>query len=273
MDTEPTETQETTEAPEIAEQPVTATESNPDQNEAVPTTDGTQDSEPEQPEAGTKDEQPETESDKHEEPSSTEAPADTTEPIVNEETDAAPVVTISEAAIHELIAQITQLQQQVSELQQRVEHKYLLDSNRQTIIDRQHNELEIYRQDTAGKLRRELALDIIAEIDALEKNAAYYADQPFSEETYNKLLKRTSEHAEDLIDLLERHDIIAYRSEAGTMFDGKRHRLLKSVPTTDPTKVRQIEESLRWGFEYNGKAVRAELVSVYVQDKSTPANS
>ena len=85
-----------------------------------------------------------------------------------------------------------------------------------------------------------------------------------SPENYAKLRKLVLAHAEDLRDLLENNDIDSFRTEAGAAFNHKRHSVLKTVVTDDPSLAKTIQASLRWGFEKDGKVIRPEKVAVYV---------
>jgi len=149
--------------------------------------------------------------------------------------------------------------------------KLRYDESKQTIIDRQHAELERYRRDEAFKLSKAIIMDVISEVDSAEKNSKFYENLEDSPENYAKLRKLVLGISDDLRDLLERNDIFAYRSEPGSSFDAKRQRVLKTVPTGDEALAKTIHESVRWGFESADKVVRHELVNVYAYDPKLAA--
>ncbi len=147
--------------------------------------------------------------------------------------------------------------------------KLKYDASKQEIIDRQHAELERYRREEAAKQTRAIVMDLIAEIDGAERSSEHFATAEATPENYAKLRKLVCGYAEDLRDLLENHDVIAYRSEPGTLFNGKRHSALKTIPTDNPELAKTIQSSIRWGFEMNDKVIRLEKVAVYVLQKPT----
>ncbi len=149
--------------------------------------------------------------------------------------------------------------------------KLRYDESKQTIIDRQHAELERYRRDEAFKLGKAIIMDVISEVDSAEKSSKFYENLEDSPENYAKLKKLVLGTSDDLRDLLERNDIFAYRSEPGSSFDAKRQRVLKTVPTGDEALAKTIHESVRWGFESADKVVRHELVNVYAYDPKLAA--
>ncbi len=141
--------------------------------------------------------------------------------------------------------------------------KLRYDAAKQEIIDRQHTELERFRREESAKLSKAIIMDVIEEIDSAEKNEKFYEPLECNEENFAKLKKLVLRVSEDLRDLLERHDIFAYRSTPGSAFDAKRQRVLKTIPTEQQELHKQIQESIRWGFEKDDKVIRPEQVAVY----------
>lgn len=164
---------------------------------------------------------------------------------------------------------------QLGNLADQFAHKLRYDETKQTIIDRQHEELERYRQDASFTLSKAIIMDVISEVDSAEKSSKFYEPLDCTPENYAKLKKLMLGIADDLRDLLERNDIYSYRSEIGDPFNAKKHRVLKTVPTGDETLAKTIQESVRWGFENADKVIRHELVNVYAYDPSlaTPAEA
>lgn len=172
-----------------------------------------------------------------------------------------------------LEAGIAAILKQLGALSDDFAHKLRYDANKQAIIDRQHEELERYRQDTAFKLSKALIMDIISEVDSAEKSSKFYETLECTPENYAKLKKLVLGISDDLRDLLERNDIYSYRSEAGTPFNVKRQRVLKTIPTGEEALAKTIQESVRWGFEAVDKVIRHELVNVYAYDPSLAAQT
>ncbi len=166
----------------------------------------------------------------------------------------------------EILSKLEELKAQMAKMQASFDGKMRYDESKQQVIDRQHNELERYRQEESAKLSKAIMMDMICEIDSAEKNEKFYESTECTEENFLKLKKLVLRVSEDLRDLLERHDVFAYRSNPGDMFDAKRQRVLKTVPTGDQSLNRIIQESIRWGFEREGKVIRPEQVAVYSYD-------
>ncbi len=51
------------------------------------------------------------------------------------------------------------------------------------------------------------------------------------------------------------------------MFDATRQKILKTIETSDKSKDKTIAESLRSGYEWEGKIIRPEMVAVYIYKK------
>ena len=117
-----------------------------------------------------------------------------------------------------------------------------------------------------------MILDVVREIDEIEKRAAFFEKEERTPELCEKLLKFVRDTAENLCFALEQHDVYAYRAPAGSRFEPSRQRALEVKPTNDETLDKTIEP-LRQGFDYgaNGKTrnVRKEIVYVYKYEPPT----
>lgn len=207
----------------------------------------------------------ETASDVHSEPgpeleSSLESVSDSSPQPVNEE----PTSFQAAANLTSILNALVALQTQITSLREEFSSKLRYDASKKEIIDRQYQELNAYRREIHEKLGKAIVMDLIAEIDGAERSAEHYSALEATPENYAKLRKLVLAHAEDLRDLLENNDIDSYRTEAGAAFNHKRHSILKTVATDDPSLAKTIQASLRWGFEKGGKVIRPEKVAVYV---------
>lgn len=207
----------------------------------------------------------ETASDSHSEPSpelesSPEAVPDSSPQSVIEEPTSLETI----ASLAPILNILTTLQTQISSLQEEFNSKMRYDASKKEIIDRQYHELDAYHREIHEKLSKAIVMDLIAEIDGAERSAEHYSALEATPENYAKLRKLVLAHAEDLRDLLENNDIDSYRTEAGNAFNHKRHSVLKTVATDDPSLAKTIQASLRWGFEKDGKVIRPEKVAVYI---------
>jgi molecular chaperone GrpE len=145
------------------------------------------------------------------------------------------------------------------------EVKLKYDATKQEQVDKLYKENMDYKSGILEKFKRSLVLAVIEQIDAAEKQIAFFGGAEFSEENYLKLLSFYRETASDFQDvLLQQFDVAAFRSEPNFPFDAKRQKSLKTVPTDDPAKNKFVSKSLRPGYEIDGFLLRPEMVEVYV---------
>lgn len=184
----------------------------------------------------------------------------------NESETSAPKTDETVAALNELLEIATALRQDF-------DVKFKFDKKKEEQVDRLYEECKAYRDDIFWSLKKDLILDVVREIDEIEKRAAFFESRERTPELCEKLLKFVRDTAENLRFALEQHDVYAYRAPAGTRFDPSRQRALETKPTTDETLDKTVE-SLRSGFDYeapDGKKrnVRREIVYVYKYEQPT----
>lgn len=178
----------------------------------------------------------------------------------NESQTDAPQTDETAAALNELLEVATALRQDF-------DVKFKFDKKKEEQVDRLYEECKAYRDDIFWSLKKDLILDVVREIDEIEKRAAFFEKEERTPELCEKLLKFVRDTAENLRFALEQHDVYAYRAPAGSRFDPSRQRALETKPTTDETLDKTVEP-LRSGFDYeasDGKKrnVRREIVYVY----------
>ena len=67
-------------------------------------------------------------------------------------------------------------------------------------------------------------------------------------------------------DMLLSYDVFPYHCEgAGTTFDPKRQRVVKTIPTTIPEQIKTVKESRSSGYERRGIIISKELVYAYAK--------
>lgn len=74
-------------------------------------------------------------------------------------------------------------------------------------------------------------------------------------------------YADDIADILTRHDVTIYKSEAGTKSVAVRQRIVRRIETDNPEKEKTVASSNSYGYEYNGKIIYPERISVYIKKK------
>ena len=172
----------------------------------------------------------------------------------------------------ETVAALNELLEIATALRQDFDVKFKFDKKKEEQVDRLYEECKAYRDDIFWSLKKDLILDVVREIDEIEKRAAFFEKEERTPELCEKLLKFVRDTAENLRFALEQHDVYAYRAPAGSRFDPSRQRALETKPTTDETLDKTIE-TLRSGFDYeapDGKKrnVRREIVYVYKYEPS-----
>lgn len=206
-------------------------------------------------------------------PEGEESPAEPEEAAA--EPEAAPAQTVDlapvlealsalQTQVTELSASLGTLQAQATKLSEDFNAKLRYDASKKEIIDKQFQELDAYHREAHEKLSKAIVMDLISEIDGAERSAEHYESLAPTQENYTKLKKLIMAHADDLRDVLENNEIESYRTAPGDPFDHKRHSVLKTIPTDDPTLVKTIQASLRSGYVKGDKVIRPEKVAVYV---------
>lgn len=206
-------------------------------------------------------------------PEGEESPAEPEEAAA--EPEAAPAQTIDlapvlealstlQTQVTELSASLGTLQAQATKLSEDFNAKLRYDASKKEIIDKQFQELDAYHREAHEKLSKAIVMDLISEIDGAERSAEHYETLAPTQENYAKLKKLIMAHADDLRDVLENNEIESYRTAPGDPFDHKRHSVLKTIPTDDPTLAKTIQASLRSGYVKGDKVIRPEKVAVYV---------
>jgi len=146
---------------------------------------------------------------------------------------------------------------------QLAEHERLSEQ-RANIIDRLHEENQRLKQ---GELTQALApiyRDLIRLYDDLSKSARTYSAQDSSQ---GSIQARDPGHewrfyAETVLDFLYRYGVNMIDIEQGAPFDGKRHRAVETMPTSDPEMNRRVHNIVRPGFQTDMRLVRPADVCV-----------
>jgi molecular chaperone GrpE (heat shock protein) len=161
-----------------------------------------------------------------------------------------------------LMMKIEEIQQQLDRLHEEFQGKLKYDAHKDKIIDHLHQELQEYKNDIVKKHVQSLITDLIKVIDDARKFAEHYRTKEPSSADMTKLLDFLDNIPSDLEDILHWQGIKAFTG-SGSAFDPCRQRVLKKIETQDRSKDKTVAESLRPGYEWDGKVVRPEMVSVY----------
>lgn len=164
------------------------------------------------------------------------------------------------------------IKHQLEELTNTFEGKLKYDEHKNKVIDDLHQSLQEYRDGLLKKYLQRIFTDVIKIVDDARKLAGHYRNQPFSEENNKKLLQYLEEIAQELEDMFAWEGVATFNAE-GDALDPTRQRVINKIETDDPLKEKKIAERLRPGYEWDGKIIRPEIVSIYIcNHETTPDN-
>lgn len=162
-----------------------------------------------------------------------------------------------------LFGKLEDIQNQLAKLTDDFETKFQYDQHKEKIIDNLHAELQKYKGDLLGKLLQPLLLDVISVIDDFYKQINFYQTQDLTAVSPEKLMKLLESFPTDLENLLYRQGVEPFYHQENT-FNPARQRVVKSIPTEEPTLDKTVAQIIRVGYEWEGKVLRREMVKVYV---------
>jgi molecular chaperone GrpE (heat shock protein) len=159
---------------------------------------------------------------------------------------------------------------QIESLSQAFDTKLKYDDHKNKIIDELHQSLQQQREGLLKKYLHRIVMDVIKIVDDMRKLTNHYHQQPDGDETSVKLLKYIENIASDLEDMFSWEGVTPFTCD-GDAVDPARQRILNKVPTDDSNKDKTIAERLRPGYEWDGKIIRPEMVSVYIYQTDSPS--
>lgn len=164
----------------------------------------------------------------------------------------------------ELLSELKNLTDRVEQLGKQFEAKIMHTTHEEKIVDQMHAELQKYKEDMYAQLVRPILMDIIEMRDSILRMSKAYSEKPENEQAIP--LKTFSDYAFDIQDILEKNNINIYKSEEGGSFTPLRQRVVKKIPTPVEELHGKIAESLSDGYEYLGKTISPEKITVYVYE-------
>lgn len=157
------------------------------------------------------------------------------------------------------------LNQEQTRLNQTFDSKLKTDAEKNLLFERQYEELSIYKKGIYETLKKDIIQDIISEIDSAEKILTYYLSQEPSADLYIKLCTEWQQSLDSFNNILDKNDVIAYRSQVGDSFDPKIHRCFLKSETADINLDKTIKSLLRSGYQLTeGRIIRPEFVELYI---------
>lgn len=160
---------------------------------------------------------------------------------------------------------LQEINTKVDRLTQLFTKKIQHTAHEEKIVDQMHAELQKYKDDMYSQLVRPILLDMIEVRDSILRMSNVYAEKP--EEEQSIPLRVFRDYSYDIQDILEKNNISIYFSEEGDEFNPIKQRALKKVKTSVEELHGKIAKSMSSGYEYLGKPISPEKVSVYVYEK------
>ena len=180
----------------------------------------------------------------------------------------------------EKLARIEECYQIMTRLQGEFETKFKYDKTKDEQIDKLYRENRKFRQDLLWSIKKDLILDVIGEIDDIEKRLPKFQDKEKLEsqtreeilQSYDALLKFVVSIVENFKSTLERNDIFAYRAKFGEQYNPSRQSALVVDETNDPQLNGAVDpKRTGYSFEADGveRIVRKEMVRVFKYKAAT----
>ena len=104
---------------------------------------------------------------------------------------------------------------------------------------------------------------MIKVIDDVRKFKRHYDDMPPTAENMDSLLNFLEGIACDIEDLFSWQGVVPFCCEEGIL-DTSRQRVINKIECDDPAMDRMVAESIRPGYEWDGRVIRPEMVSIYM---------
>lgn len=170
----------------------------------------------------------------------------------------------SGCAVRELDALVrSHLEGAVGEILNAFTQKVLRDNVRQRQIDQLHDEVSRHRNGLVDRVAMPLMQGMIQLHNTVGRTLEALLTKAGESGWSDHQLTVIQDIQTDIEVILEQNGVELYR-EPGNRFEAKRQRVLARVETGEPTWNGQIAQRVRPGFEFAGKVLKKETVTVYV---------
>lgn len=184
---------------------------------------------------------------------------DTAPETADESSDAVQAVTVVQELQQHVDESFTQLNTAVQGLAEQFHSRFQYDTEKEKIIDQQHDELKELRQGLKRDLLRPVLYDIADTLDDIRKSKQHYAQT----DAGDTAVKALNDVEDMLVYVLEKNDIERVISQPGEKFLAVRQRMIKHEDTDNPELVGKIARSIAPGYMLGAEALYKEKVVVY----------
>lgn len=162
----------------------------------------------------------------------------------------------------QILSAVQSLTDDVISLRYSFESKIKYDASKEKMVDTLHKELQSYREDLHFKILRPVIMDLISMHDDMSSLLTHAAEVNDPSESEINLRRSLLTFLDTISEILERNGVTSY-SEVNTAFVAQRQRAIKVIHTPDIEQDGLTAERLRCGFEYSGRVLRPEIISVF----------
>lgn len=149
-------------------------------------------------------------------------------------------------------------------LEKKFDSEILNAENRDSAVKAVYKEMNEYKSGLVEKALKNVLYDIVDFRETMLSQIRFWREKKDIESIS---LKEFESYADDLADILERHDVTIYKGEPGQENTAVRQKIVCKVETEDDALVKKVAESLSYGYEYNTKVLYPEKISIYVKKK------
>ena len=170
--------------------------------------------------------------------------------------------------IRDLFKQHVESERDIQRTLRRLENKFndeiLNGENRDSSVKTMYKELTEYKAGIVEKVLKNVLYDIVDIRETMLSQVRYLREKKGIEEIS---LDELESYADDIGDILEKHDVMIYKGNIGDENVAVRQKIVRKVETEDDSLVKKVADSLGFGYEYGAKILYPEKISVYVKKK------
>ncbi len=189
-------------------------------------------------------------------------------PTPSDNTDSEEMPEILEDDPESLLIELRNIGKRIDQLTTHFEDKIKYDEHKNQIIDDLHSQLQSFRDGIIKKHMLSMIMDIIKIIDDTRKFKSHYESSAQQANTTEILLDFLDQITLDLEELFSLQGIYPFTCTSRT-FDSSRQRIIKKIETSDIAENKLLAKRLRPGYEWEGKVIRPEMVSIYIYTDTT----
>lgn len=156
------------------------------------------------------------------------------------------------------------IQSTLRRMEKKFTDEILNGENRDSSVKTIYKELNEYKAGIVEKALKNVLYDIVDIRETMLSQARFLREKK-GENSIS--IEEFESYADDIGDILEKHDVTIYKGEIGEENIAVRQKIVRKAETEDDNLVKKVAESLSYGYEYGGKVLYPEKISVYVKKK------